>query len=1180
MFIYKEFERRSIEVHNKEYLDQVGLESKMSKRGGSLGDSTILTEAYECDYERNCTPLYKAIETAEDEDEYEAILDFLESGVWTGPFEGIGGPGPLEQVKTWVTRFDPVDEAKVKWSQLPLHLSIVCGAPAQIVASLVKLYPEALRCTDDQHMLPLHLALRHESDDEVVAFLLIQFPESVNARGKNGRTAVDCALRAKDKLRGIILEIFTEKTAAKITTQMNKEKKELQNELENRTSELLSTAATLEERTQELELVTARASERSVSPTKEALEKAKDDEIVEYKEKIEKLKSEKLLQEVVAQKKLDQLFAVIKEKDVAEKKARAEEIAIKRELETVQGRVASSASVAEWKAVKREVETLQAHRLEKTRSETKSTINSLKGELERSIETNRQSDAKLKSELKGEMQQLKNIVDKLQQTESNAQTSSELTALRNEVDALRIELKERAAAKQTKVELAVMKKSMEMEIRNAEGKTNEELVALKKAVQAANASDLEKKTVKELNAMKEEFETLKMELKEKELAVKTKQDVEDLKVTLEREMMNADSKTRAELNDMKTLVESLQATLLSNNRSTDDMVAVKQEVENLKDEFKKKETASKIKLEAALLKKMVEAELKQSEGKTQVELFQMKKAIKDLADQAHGNRDVEELAKVRSELQTVKEDLKEVEKISKTQQELETLKQSLEREIITSKGKTEEELLSMKKALDAMNYEHIESRRLKKTLEEEIKNASGKTEEELKQIKKSIDSIDLRKLETKNKKEWETIRKEIDVLTAFLKKRQHDGVGETQKELRAVKEAVAAIDLNKIENKHRNEFESLRAEMEKMKSDMKEKEIYEANLKKELEQIKVASQNQPKKKKGGLKAFFFSRSFMSGEKPTSVRNISNKSQSKANMSLKKDESINEENKDDVSTILPPSVHARDRSASIDVPDDNSLSGPMRDAEESRRGKVKELTLMQTKSRDNDAISSKSAPAKFTSRMSFEKSSKTNEADVKLRNLDSRSYSKDDEFPDEEVSLKILSLSRSQSFEKESEPVIAPVPSSSSGFFSIKKAKSDIGRLISKPKLSFTASPQKQSSNLHTSYTDDDGEREQPDFPKPIRPVEPPVRKTPVSSLKGSRSAILRKVKSMDSSYAAMNAADDDEELEEAYGVVRTKSKPVVSDNGEVELQRVEEEDDDEDIMIQPRVSFVSRFSDS
>lgn len=163
----------------------------------------------ECDYENGCSKLFKKLE----EEDFDMVTTFLDTGYW--PNTIFKDTPPADQVRTWVTRFDPDDETQVKWSQLPLHLALVVGAPYDVITRLVDLYPSSVRCTDDQRMLPLHLALRHGAKDEVVEFILTKFPDAVNAKGKNNRTPVECALRGSNKSRGMILQIFVEKSRKK-----------------------------------------------------------------------------------------------------------------------------------------------------------------------------------------------------------------------------------------------------------------------------------------------------------------------------------------------------------------------------------------------------------------------------------------------------------------------------------------------------------------------------------------------------------------------------------------------------------------------------------------------------------------------------------------------------------------------------------------------------------------------------------------------------------------------------------------------------------------------------------------------------------------------------------------------------------------------------------------------------
>jgi ankyrin repeat protein len=115
---------------------------------------------------------------------------------------------PTDQVRTWVTYFDENDADKFHWSILPLHLAIILDAPFTTIRRLVELYPDSVKCTDDQNMLPLHIAMRHGSSNRVVDFLFCAFPEALNAKGKNDLTPLDCAIQGKDVVRARILNTF------------------------------------------------------------------------------------------------------------------------------------------------------------------------------------------------------------------------------------------------------------------------------------------------------------------------------------------------------------------------------------------------------------------------------------------------------------------------------------------------------------------------------------------------------------------------------------------------------------------------------------------------------------------------------------------------------------------------------------------------------------------------------------------------------------------------------------------------------------------------------------------------------------------------------------------------------------------------------------------------------------
>lgn len=807
----------------------------MTSDVSSLGSkvSTDVTEFFECNYEKDCTPLYKAIENAivQEEEDYEHIAIFLETGKWPeGTAGATAGPAAEIQAKTWVTRFNPKDVNKVEWSQLPLHLAIVGGAPSNIIGGLVKLYPQALRCTDDQQMLPLHLALRHGAEDEVLAYLLMQFPEAVNAKGKNGRTPVDCALRARDKLRGIVIETFVEKTKSKLQNQHMKEKAELSAAIDDKTIQLDKVAAELILKSDALEQLTnqhsvistefgslkelkTKTDEELLSQVNE-LTKEKTELEASFKQKIEKLTSEKLTESIELQKKIDALVAEKTAAQEAASKAKEEEKSMRHELESVQKSVANSVSMDDWTTLKQEVDTLQAYRLTRTKSQAKENIELLKGEIAATLEASKSEANELKTELKS----LKKVVSKLEKTETAAKSSDDVAKLQSEVETLRAELRERSEAFKLKLDLAALRKAMEVERKKPEGKSAEELAAIESAVSKTDAGVLETKTCAELTALKGELESLSLKLKETELARKTAVDVEQLERALEQAIKDADPKSKGEFDVMKPAVDNLKKYIAS-SKSNDDLVGVAKDVESLKELLRNKQTTSKIQLETTQLKDTVE-ELVKSAGKAQEkELLLMKETINTITSTSLETKDADELEKMKAELSAVQKHLKAVEEATKTQLDLDILKKTVGEELLRATEKAEKDLSEMKKAVDAVNMEQKESKNLKETLALEIQRASGETEKNLLELKQKVESINISDLESKNKDEWETIRKDMEALKADLKLKQQAKLEDTEKELVAVKQAIAQINAEQ-ESKTNDKFAELRKEMNALREVM------------------------------------------------------------------------------------------------------------------------------------------------------------------------------------------------------------------------------------------------------------------------------------------------------------------------------------------------------------------------
>ena len=134
----------------------------------------------ECDYDKNVTNLYEAIEKGS----FESVVTFLTTEKWSLLTFTKDLLSPDSQARTWVTRFDL--NGKVRWSQLPLHAAIIFRAPISVVKALIDLYPLSVQCTDDQRMLPLHLAIRVGAKDNIMNLLIKCFPNALVTENQHG----------------------------------------------------------------------------------------------------------------------------------------------------------------------------------------------------------------------------------------------------------------------------------------------------------------------------------------------------------------------------------------------------------------------------------------------------------------------------------------------------------------------------------------------------------------------------------------------------------------------------------------------------------------------------------------------------------------------------------------------------------------------------------------------------------------------------------------------------------------------------------------------------------------------------------------------------------------------------------------------------------------------------------
>lgn len=134
-------------------------------------------EATECDYDKNPTDLFQALEAREFEyafEMYEQTNDQF-----------------TKDCKTWVIAKGLQKGQSLRFRALPLHAAIVFDAPDELIIKILRAYPKASRGRDVKGRLPIHLAFEHQTSDQIIALIIDAFPKGFFAKDKKEMTPLD-----------------------------------------------------------------------------------------------------------------------------------------------------------------------------------------------------------------------------------------------------------------------------------------------------------------------------------------------------------------------------------------------------------------------------------------------------------------------------------------------------------------------------------------------------------------------------------------------------------------------------------------------------------------------------------------------------------------------------------------------------------------------------------------------------------------------------------------------------------------------------------------------------------------------------------------------------------------------------------------------------------------------------
>ena len=723
-----------------------------------------------CDYEKSCSTLYKKIEAKD----WDAVVFFLETGCW--PNSDIADKmNPKQQAMTWVTRYDPRDNTRIRWSELPLHLAIVFGAPFPVIRLLIDMHPKSVRIADDQRMLPIHMALHWNAPDDTVAYLFSKFPQSVNAKGEGNRK---------------LLNIFL--TRVKASDHQGNSFGDADDEIEVLNSLLDAKSRAAENALSKFsKICAARAEDESEFLAKlDALQQSKEEAEKRASEEIANLKDQKLVEEIAFQMMIDDTDRAKEQAKQAEQHAREEETAIRREFESLSNAIETASSRGDLNKIKLEIKSTKVSRFRRNKQALKMRIEAMHSDLERSkIALGDKRDSELKEMMK--------TVEKLGKEVKMARTDDDVIDLRSKADNLKSAIKERYEACKTMMELTALRIVLKADLQT--NASQEKLGRFQKALDAMQG--FEKLSSRELAALKREIMSVRKESKRKELVIKTQRDLDELKDALEDKLNVADDASSHVIVKTMSAVDEIETDLAS-KKSAEQLLELSKKIDVLKEEIKAEEFASNLRHEIQALKKDIKDEARKSKGKTRQEVAKLKKTVKSV-------KDLEE--KTTGELMVDKAQLEAIKPVQK--------KSAMEQ--------TQKRMATARKKLDQNKKHRPMPKKDQNGHDPYVDNIDVTTLE----IQDSAEQAELVAKATQVKQDLNRLK---HTLKCALEASNDRGATE---ELRALKNSVDSFPVD-LDTKDTFQFKHIEDELTALKDDLMTKEAGRALLKKEQEMFR------------------------------------------------------------------------------------------------------------------------------------------------------------------------------------------------------------------------------------------------------------------------------------------------------------------------------------------------------
>jgi len=602
-----------------------------------------------CDYEENCTQLFRRIERKE----WGPIKVFLESGYW--PYFVIEDRvPPAEQVRTWVVTMDlESTEPKVKEKQLPLHIALALGAPAIVLQLLIDLYPASVSSRDTNGRLPLDLALAHSADDAIVLSLLGAFPSAVQAKNNHYPTVLQYASRRSKIVCCSIMAKFGEQN------QVDKSHANPKN-LQNLSNEQLGTLIKLL-----IVLEQERLSAKSVSAQRAARLTLANQELVQLEDA---LRQAKMSLDVATSLKLSEiqpsnLCRVTEEKErvllleaaFCEAKGIAERLDKDVEfmhayMDDIQVYINRTFDIALNDDIEGQVNALKTRRIHHDRERATVEVNILKQKLHKKLNCGHASCT-------DDVETAKMVLKGLDSSNLQEESHEDLMELETELVPVQKELKREEDKERNKKELLLIRRLLENELQQQNDMAADDLEHVKSAIVSLKFFQTEKAHLQQLLTMKQRAETIKNEIQSKVFIRQTKRELSDMKAAIDEQLLKSpESESEAALSSMKVETSKMCFPDIG-SRTIEELLSLRQELISLRTKLSQIETFESLKGELRLLALDVKAEMKNSSGLYQSGLAFLRRTIADMMKVPFAAHTHADLASILEELRSMRSSL-------------------------------------------------------------------------------------------------------------------------------------------------------------------------------------------------------------------------------------------------------------------------------------------------------------------------------------------------------------------------------------------------------------------------------------------------------------------------------------------------------------------------------------------